>query len=298
MSPRRHNTQLFALAGPPPERLSVAGGDYALVRVFKHDFYAATCLYENRDGHQFRGQALAAPATGATLVTVPIFPAKLVVKFYRDQPFWGLPMTWAGRMQRDHEKGIYRALAGVAGVPRYVADVGATGCAIEYVDAVGLDRLEEPPPGWFDDMRRLLLAVHARGVAYVDANKRSNMLVGPDGRAWLVDYQISVRRRDDWPWPMRAIAAAWVRYMQGKDLYHLVKHKRRMAPELLTEEEVALSRKRSFWHEMHRMLGKPYRAARRRFLRDQHAAGRLVSPTAKLEDQEQPEKATWRDRQE
>lgn len=273
MSTRRHNSQLFALAEPPPRRIRLAGATYRLTRIFKHDFFAATGLYE-----------AAGPAE------IP----RIVAKFYRTRPFCGLPMSWLGRLSRDHERAIYAALAGVDGVPRWAGCLGQAGCAIEYVHAAPLDHDAPVPPGYFDRLGDVFAAVHERGVAYVDANKRSNILVGPGGRPHLIDFQIALRRRDDWPWPMRAIARRVVEYLQGKDIYHLCKHKRRLAPQELTDEQARLSARRSGWHWLHRKLTKPYRALRRRFLRRQYRSGRLASPTADLEDHPQPEKDTWR----
>jgi len=277
MPRRSRNVQMFALREPPPETVELNGGTYRLVRVFKHDFFAATCLYE----------AVAAPE-------IP----KVVVKFGRAQPFCGLPMAWYGRMLRRHEQGIYRALAGAAGVPRWAGRVGETGFAIEYIDAPPLDHLDAAPAGFFDRLVKLFGAIHARGVAYGDANKRSNVLVRADGQPFVIDYQIAFRRRDDWPWPFRAIQAAFVRYVQRADLYHVYKHKRRISPHELTPAEQVLSRRRRPLHRLHRALTKPYRTLRRRFLREQYRTGRLESPTADLEDRHQPEKATWRDREE
>ncbi len=274
MPRRRHNTQLFALAHPPPEEIELGGRRYRLVRVFKHDFYAATSLYEALE---------------------PADIPRIVVKIYRTQPFWGLPMRWLGRASRNHERATYRALAGLEGIPRWAGSLGQTGCAIEYIDAAPLDHVQPVPEGYFDRARRVLDGVHARGVAYVDANKRSNFLVGPGGEAFLVDFQIALRRRDDWPWPLRALVRRLVRYLQEKDLYHLLKHKRRLAPGELSEEEEALSRRRSGLHALHRRLIKPYKALRRWFLRRQYRSGRLVSPSAELEDHHQPEKQTWRE---
>jgi hypothetical protein len=276
MSERRQNTQLFALPAPPPEEILIAGARYRLVRVFKHDSYAATTLYE------------AVGTTGGPPVD------KIVVKLYRTQPFCGLPMAWLGRLSRGHEQAIYAALAGVQGVPRWVGPVGQTGFAVEYIDARTLHHCDPVPPGYFDRMHRILDAVHARGVAYMDADKRSNMLVGAGGEAFLIDFQIAIRRRDDWPWPLRALAARLVRYVQDKDLYHLYKHKRRLAPAELTDQERRLSRRRAGWHWLHRKITKPYRAVRRWFLQRQYRAGRLVSPTQALEDRHQTESDAWR----
>jgi len=265
---------MFALRRPPPDELELAGGVYRLVRVFKHDFWAATCLYE---------------AAG------PAEISRIVAKFGRAQPFCGLPMAPIGRMLRAHERDIYRALSGLEGVPRWVGSFGETGYAVEYIDALPLDHHDEPPAGFFDRLAELFDEIHARGVAYADGNKRSNILVGPGGRPFLIDFQISFRTRDDWPRPVRALVAAAVRYVQRGDLYHLYKHKRRLRPGELTESQRELSRRRGLLHTMHRKLTDPYRRARRWFLRRQHRAGRLESPTADLEDHHQPEKATWRE---
>jgi len=170
---------------------------------------------------------------------------------------------------------------------------GAT-FAIEYIDAKPLDHLDAPPPGFFDRLLEVFGGIHARGVAYCDANKQSNILVDAQGRPFVIDFQISIRRHDDWPWPLRTIAAAFVRQAQRADIYHLYKHKRRMAPAELTSEEDQLSRRRGRLHMLHRKLSARWRDARRWFLRSQYKAGRLESPTANLEDHHQPEKDIWR----
>lgn len=270
------NRQLFALREPPPQRVEVAGSAYRLAMVFKHDFFAATCLYE-----------LEAPCMGSFAMS------KVVVKFGRAQPFCGLPMEWLGQFNRDHEEAIYAKLAGLEGVPRWCGRVGPLGYAIEYLDAQPLDHLPSPPPGFFDRLRTIFDAIHSRGVAYGDANKRSNMLVGPDGQPYLIDFQISIRTRDDLPL-IAPLVRMLVRYLARKDLYHLYKHKRRFAPAEMTPEEEALSRKRGLLHLLHRKLTKPYRSLRRGFLQKRYQSGNLVSPTAGLEDHHQPEKETWR----
>jgi len=274
MAQRHTNTQMFALERPPPETIEIRGQHYRLVRVFKHDFFAATCLYE---------------ATGGPAA----FP-RVVVKFGRTRGFCGLPSAWLGRLMRAHEQAIYGALEGVAGVPRWVGCIGQAGYAIEYVDGVPLDHLDVPPEGFFERLREVFDEIHARGVGYCDANKRSNILVGPGGRPFLVDYQLSLRRRDDWCRPLRALTRRAIEYVAERDLYHLYKHKRRAFPDDLTPEEDALSRRRGGMHWVHRKLTKPWRTFRRRFLSRQYEQGRLASPTAELEDHYQPEKATWR----
>ena len=269
MSVIRPNKQMFALPGPPPAKITLAGRQYKIRKVFKHDFFAATWLYEN-GSH------------------------KAVVKFGREGPFWGLPMAWMGQAMRRREERIYSRLGGVEGVPKWLGRFGQTGYAIEYIDAVPLDHLDKPEEGFFDSLLAVMEAVHSRGVGYMDANKRSNILVGPDGRAYLVDFQISVRSHDNWPWPWNKIMRACVDYVAQRDIYHVLKHKRRLMPESLTAGEEAISRRRGPLHTIHRKLTKPWRRLRRGILQALHAKGRLVSPSAGLEDHYQPEKATWR----
>jgi len=283
MSRKSHNTQMFALRCGPPERVEVAQATYRLTRVFKHDFWAATCLYELQrepDASSSAGEKSSIP--------------RIVIKFARTQGFCGLPLKSCADWLIAHEEAIYRLLDGVPGVPRLLGRTASRALAIEYIDARPLDHLSEVPGGLFDGIARILHDIHARGVAYCDANKRSNILVTDDGKAFLVDYQVAISRKDNWVPPLRQIAGALVKYFAGRDIYHLYKHKRRLAANELRSEEEVLSRRRGWAHGLHRMLTKPYRSIRRRFLQHQYAKGALKSPTEELEDHHQPEKQTWR----
>src|SRR5262245_52170639 len=80
-----------------------------LVRPFKHDFFAATGLYEDAAG-------------------------RVVVKIYRTAPLLGLPMQWSGRLQSEHEYRMYELLAGIPGIPQFIGHYGPTGFAHEYIE--------------------------------------------------------------------------------------------------------------------------------------------------------------------
>jgi hypothetical protein len=136
--------------------------------------------------------------------------------------------------------------------------------------------------------------LHARGLACCDLNKRSNIVVTQDGRPGLIDFQISIVHKPDALWPWEPLSYWLVRYLQRMDLYHLYKHKRRLAKAELRPEELALSRRPGMLAALHRRLVTPLRQIRRAFLMRLHRSGRLVSPSAQLEDHHQPEKATWR----
>jgi len=272
-----HNTQLFALREPPPKEVLVGGQAYRLKKVFKHDFFAATALY---------GAVDSGPSSD-----------RLVVKFGRTQGFCGLPGAWVGRLLLRRERRFHKRADGVEGIQRWAGQLDSTSYALEYVEGQTLDVCGLPPGRegrFFDELRSILDSLHARGAAYCDLHKRSNIVVTPTGRPALIDFQICALDKPHAPWPWRRIVAAAVAYLQRMDLYHLYKHKRRLAPEHLRGEEQSLSRRRTPLLRLHRTLVTPLRRIRRAFLTHRHRAGRLVSPSEHLEDHNQPEKATWR----
>lgn len=230
---------LFALPGAElPRAVRCDGAVFEHVETFKHDFFAGTGLY--------RG------------------PAGLVVlKLGRLNDLATIPMSWIGRFLCGREARMYARVQDLAGVPRYIGRVGATGFLHAYVPGHPLGRREAVPDAFFDELRALLDALHARGIAYVDLNKRQNILVGDDGRPYLIDFQISLYiPRSGWrgtAWPQ------WIlRRFQHADIYHFLKHKRRLRPDLLTPDEQARVANLSVWIRLHRLVAGPLTALRRR----------------------------------
>jgi hypothetical protein len=102
-------------------------------------------------------------------------------------------------------------------------------------------------------------------MAYVDANKPDNVIVGLDGRPVLVDFQISWAPRPAWG-PVEWVKRRLLAVLQREDLYHVRKLKRRYRPDQMTAEEADASRRRSRILNLHRLLAAPLRDLRRRFL--------------------------------
>src|SRR4051812_8220251 len=137
----------------PPRAITVDGSEYRLVEIFKHDSWAATALYGG--DHSL-----------------------IVLKFNREQSVLGLPMKWLGRWLGRREEGALRLLAGVPGIAAVVGGVLIAGekkrsvVAHEYVSGHPLYLDERPPDNFFPRLKQMLHAIHERGLAYVDLNKR------------------------------------------------------------------------------------------------------------------------------
>lgn len=216
-----------------PKIAFVAGRQWTLRRTYKHDFFAATGLYESLDS----------------------LSECAVLKISRIQPFLGVPLGWIGRYLKNREYGLLRQLQSLDQVPQLVSEYGRNGFVYRHIEGQSLDEKPNLPDTFFDDLKVLLRKIHQMSICYVDFNKRGNILLGNDNRPYMIDFQISMR-------PHRF----WCKLLQHEDYYHLLKHKRRLRPDLLTENEKALSKHRSLPIRIHRFLTVPLRTLRRRLL--------------------------------
>jgi hypothetical protein len=222
--------------------VAIGGEPYHVVRVFKHDSWAATALYAGR--HK-----------------------QVVCKFNRVQPVGPLPMRWLGRVLADREAAMLRRLADLPNVPRWSGPVRVNGRVL--ANAVAHDFIPGHPLGdrepvddrFFPTLRTLLAEMHRRGIAYVDLHKRENILVGDAGEPYLIDFQIGLALADWWPANHEVIEAV-IGLVQQSDAYHLAKHVARCRPDQAADGATDLP-----WSiRLHRLVGQPWRALRRRLL--------------------------------
>jgi RIO-like serine/threonine protein kinase len=138
----------------------------------------------------------------------------------------------AGREARALER-----LAGLDGVPTLRSWNGRT-LERGWLDGVCLRDAPAVPPDWFPAARRLLIAIHRRGVAHNDLAKEPNWLVRADGRPALLDFQLASVVANPRSRRLRLLAK--------QDLRHLLKHKRTFFPERLTPVERRVLAERSW----------------------------------------------------
>ncbi len=237
-----------------PETLSIDDVPWELVRTHKHDFWAVTGFYQNAAGEL------------------------AVLKMGRTEPFCGMSMEWTGRFLCRREMRFYEKLADLPNVPQVMGRVGTTGFVHEYAKGEPLSRDRRVPDGFFDRLLELMEELHRRGLAYVDANKPQNILLGDDGLPHLIDFQIS--------WDVKEFGENFVtrwflKRMYRADIYHVLKHKKRMRPDEMTEEQWRIVTERSRTIRIHRFLTKPYFKFRRTTFKRLRETGQLLPEGSK-----------------
>lgn len=248
---------------------------YRLVRVFKHDFFAATLLFERSDWD----------TQGRNSVKW------IVLKLARRADFLGIPLGWLGRALIQHEISILQHLQPITGVPRWLGRYGKWGMLYAYIPGVSLDQRPTIPDEFFDGLEALITQIHQRQVAYVDMNKRGNIILADNGRPYIIDFQIA------WHIPQhllgsKRIASFVLNLLQREDGYHILKHKRRLRRDLMDEEQIQNSRKISSWVAFHRAAVRPLTKLRRRILGGLLKRNQLITDETALHSRE-TDPARW-----
>ena len=223
-----------------PAHIDVDGRCLAKARVFKNDFFAVTALYEGEG-------------------------RRVILKVQRQASFLYVPLGWVGRILAAKEVASLERLGDLDGIPRLLRRWDKTGIVREYVDGVPLTRDASVPDDFFDRLRGLVGAIHARDMAYVDLEKCENVLLGDDGLPHLIDFQIA------WYWPRRLGGDLWLirrvrSWFQAGDRYHLIKLQRRTRPDQLSPEALAASYRKPWYVRAHWILTSPFTLVRRAVL--------------------------------
>lgn len=225
---------------PLPRRIDLAGRSYAHRRTFKHDFFAATALYEGDAG-------------------------RVLLKIGRQSGFLLMPFGLVGRWLIHRECAALERLHDVDGVPRLLARWNRSGLIRQFIDGRPLARGCAVPDDFFDQLRALLRQIHDRDMAYVDLEKCENVLISEDGRPYLFDFQISWYVPPHWggsSWPLRRLR----NFFQSGDCYHALKLQRRVRPDQLTAEQLAASYRRPWYVRSYGFVTRPLIRIRRRIL--------------------------------
>ena len=199
--------------------------EFEVVRVLKDDFFAENLLLA-RGGERF------------------------VAKHSRmRQPLaWVLrPVSW---LLSRLESRAYDRMRGVTGVPGRVEPSGRAFFVHRYVEGTTLHRYNKEhrdrrrrgeaivSDAFFAGLETILVEIHRRGMTYNDLSKPENIIVGADGRPYLIDFQISSDFSALGP-ALRKFLDPLFGLLRREDLYHLLKLKAKIRPDLVTSAERA-----------------------------------------------------------
>ncbi|MCH9022863.1 MAG: hypothetical protein IID32_08860, partial [Planctomycetes bacterium] len=171
---------------------------------------------------------------------------------------------------------VLKTLRGIPGIPVPLTTFENTGLIYTYIEGCTLDAKPHLPDDFFDRLEIILRNIHRRHTAFNDLNKRGNILLRPDGKPALIDFQLAfcppfINAR------MKPMADSILKNLQQEDLYHLNKHKRRLRPDLMDPSQIEQSRTLSPRIAAHRKLIRPLTRLRRKFLAWLFKKGHLIT---------------------
>jgi len=111
--------------------------------------------------------------------------------------------------------GRLSADGGLSGIAGLVAVNGRRELFRSWIAGVPLHRADVLPENFFELLAELAASLHARGIAHNDLHKEPNVLVQPDGRPALVDFQLA---------SVHGLGSARLKRRAAEDLRHVEKH--------------------------------------------------------------------------
>jgi len=141
---------------------------------------------------------------------------------------------------------IYSRLVGIKGVAQPIERIDRFAFAMEFIPGRPILRGESLPPSFFYELERVLGDIHERGIVHMDLRHKGNILVSEKGEPYLIDFNSSFAFKEKGF--LRRYLFPLLRLVDDGGLLKL---KKRIAPALLTSEELAFlkrfERLRKLW---------------------------------------------------
>jgi predicted Ser/Thr protein kinase len=157
-----------------------------------------------------------------------------VMRRIDEVPWWTRPIA---RHFLARERRALR-IAGPLGIAPAVLHAAPDALVRGFIDGVAMHIARpEGDAAYFRSAKAALHALHRAGICHNDLAKEQNWLRSRDGRAYLTDFQLAAHfsRR-----------GRLFRLCAYEDLRHLLKHKRRYAPDALTASERRILTRKSW----------------------------------------------------
>jgi len=167
-----------------------------------------------------------------------------VLRRIDEVPWWSRPL--ARHLFNRESRAL--AAADALGVAPPLCFSGERTLARGWIEGVAL-HLAHPygDLAYFRSAKAVLRKLHRAGICHNDLAKEQNWLRGSDGRAYVTDFQLAFlfKRR-----------SFLFRIAAYEDLRHLLKHKRRYAPEAITAAERRVLARKSLFNRVWMATGK------------------------------------------
>ncbi|MDY6987986.1 MAG: hypothetical protein SWQ30_07995 [Thermodesulfobacteriota bacterium] len=149
-----------------------------------------------------------------------------------------------GRFLVWRESRAYNRLRGLDGVPALYRVIDGQALVVQEIPGKGLKKHERETgisEAFFDRLRGIVSSVHRRGVAHCDLKHAGNVVLGCDGRPYIVDWAASISEKEFRWFPLNLI---FKRFLLDDEMA-IIKLKLQQVPESLTPEERSRYERRS-----------------------------------------------------
>jgi RIO-like serine/threonine protein kinase len=141
-----------------------------------------------------------------------------------------------GRLLIWRENKAYRRLKGLEGVPALYRTIGGLALVIEAIPGKSVESLEVASglsETFFQDLRVLIEKIHERGQAHCDLKRAPNIILGDNGKPYIVDWAASISNREFRFFPLHHIYRIFIQ----DDLNAIIKIRMKHCSEKVNLEE-------------------------------------------------------------
>jgi tRNA A-37 threonylcarbamoyl transferase component Bud32 len=159
---------------------------------------------------------------------------RAIVKDFSNSRF--LYRNIIGRFLIWRERRAYEILKGLKGIPACYGVIDGLALTLEQIPSRPLKKHNKNiklSDTFFDELKNIVDSFHKRGLAHCDLKNGANVLVGRDGRPYIVDWSGSISEKEFGFFPLNRI---YLRFVLD-DHFAIIKLKMRYAPETVTLEE-------------------------------------------------------------
>jgi hypothetical protein len=176
----------------------------------------------------------AASSTRPAVRVTEIRGKRMVVKDVSENGF--LFRNTVGRFLVWRESRAYDMLKGIEGVPECYCTLRGPSLLIQEIPGTGMEKLKKKgrlPENFFKDLHELLEGCHRRGIAHCDLKRSANVILGQDGRPYIIDWAASLSEKEFRFYPLNRIYRRFVL----DDHMAVIKLQLRHQPESVSPEE-------------------------------------------------------------